>query len=409
MRHTSNINGILLSSVLVISTLTACVQPPKASCDFRQVDEAQNVSKEIVVVIAPNKGFLDFESVITDAIPKVQEIFTEKKNASFTIVLADGNPEILSSSLINVEEVGTFQADVDEEVQNAMRELSKAYRCALGLDGISIGATEESDITKALQKAVDTFRADDSKREIFILSNGISTAGQVNFVTDGMPSLDTFKENVDKYGSQDALIDLERSSITWIGLGQTDTIHQKQFGTQGDKALAEFWKLYIEKSNGVVKSVGPGSVVSGEPNSLALSVTPVAPTDQKACINEPLGEDQGLTFNPKVITFRNDQAAKASIEAIANKISKSGCSGLVTVTGFVASATDKSTFEKDPDAGYDLSFRRAQVVADLLDQFGVKVQIEVKGGGWGGTPDWNPDGTFNEDLGKLNRIVLIQQ
>jgi hypothetical protein len=410
MRDRKSISWLVLSSTLAISTLSGCVQPPKASCDFRQIDEAQSVTREIVVVIAPNMGFLDFENVIADATPKVQEIFDEKKNASFTIVLADGNPEILSSSLINVEKLGTFQADVDEEVQNAMRELDKAYRCALGLDGISIGATDESDVTKALQKAVDAFRDADSQREIFVLANGISTAGQVNFVTDGLPKLDSYTENVDKYGAQNALVNLKGSSITWVGLGQTDNTHQKQLGTQSDKALVEFWKLFIEKSNGVVKSIESGSVVSGEPNSKSLEVTPVLPNDQKACINETLDESQGFYFKPNTAIFINDILARRGAEEIAGKILEKNCAGTITVTGYVASGTDKATFDANPDAGQNLSLQRAEAFKQLLVSAGITNQEVVsKGGGHGEVDDWDSDGNFDEDLGKKNRIVKITQ
>lgn len=409
MKHKSKIYFLLVSVVLAASTLTACVQPPKASCEPRQIKKAAPVSKEIVVVMSPNLGFLDFENVITNATPKIQEIFNEKKNATFTVVLADGSPEIKSSSLIDVEKFGTFQADVDEEVQNAMRELTKVYRCSLGLDGVSFDTTDESDVTKALQKASDAFRSEGTQKEIFMLSNGISTAGQVNFVTNGMPGTENYSSMVDQYEEQQALVDLKGANVNWIGLGQTNGLYQEKLGTQSKDALVDFWKLFVDRSAGASSSIIGGNVVDGEPNPSSLMISKVVPSDVMACINEELDEDQGLTFNPADITFRNNQVAEASIERIASKIIKSGCSGVITVTGFVASATDKKSFDKNPDAGYTLSFNRAQVVANLLDQFGVKAQIEVKGGGWGGTPDWKLDGTFSEELGKLNRIVLIQQ
>ena len=398
---------ILMSSTLLVSTLAACAQKPQASCEFSRIEKAATVSKEISVVIAPNLSFVDFENVLASSLPKIQQRFDDNKNATLSIILADGNPEIESSTLIEVEEFAYTQTDRDEEIENAISEISKVYRCALGLDGVSSTSSPESDLSLALAKASGAFESDKTQKDIFVLSNGISTAGQINFINDGVPSLKSFSGTVDQYATQNALVDLKGSNVTWIGLGQTDDNNQASLGTQAIEALTGFWRLVVEKSGGVASSINAGNVVNGSPHPNSLKISKVGTNFEKVCINETLDEDQGLVFVGNKTDFVEPSVAKASIEAIAKKITESACVGKITVTGYVASNTDESTFDGIGDVG--LSMRRAQVVADLLNTYGVNAEIEVKGAGWGLVPDWDSAGKFDDNLGKANRIVTITQ
>ena len=407
MKFTARSCALFASSTLLLSTLAACAQKPQASCEFSRIDKAAAVSKEISVVIAPNLSFVDFENVLASSLPKIQERFDDNRNATLSIILADGNPEIESSVLIEVEEFGYTQTDRDEEVENAISEISKVYRCALGLDGVSSSSSPESDLSLALAKASGAFESNETEKDIFVLSNGISTAGQINFINDGVPSLESFSGSVDQYATQNALVDLKGSNVTWIGLGQTDDSNQEKLGTQAIEALTGFWRLVVEKSGGVASSINAGNVVNGAPHPNSLNISKVGTNFEKVCINEELGEDQGLVFVGNKTDFVESSVAKASIEAIAKKISDSECAGKITVTGYVASNTDKSTFDGIGDIG--LSMRRAQVVADLLKVYGVDAEIEAKGSGWGQVPDWDSNGKFDDDLGKANRIVTITQ
>jgi outer membrane protein OmpA-like peptidoglycan-associated protein len=397
----------LMSAVLCISTLTACAQAPQASCEPSSIDQKAKVSKEIAIVIAPNLGFVDFENVMKSALPKVQEVFADNKNATLSVVLADGSPEIQSSSVIDVEQFGFTQTDIDEEVDNAISEISRVYRCTLGLDGVSYDTTGESDLTLAFAKAAAAFEIPESQKEIFVLSNGLSTAGQVNFSKDGMPSTENFTSMVDQYEEQNALFDLKGASVSWIGLGQTDDNFQEKLGTQSIDSLVKFWKLMITKSNGTPSAVNAGNVVSGAPNPGSLAVSKVTASDKKACINATLDEDQGLIFNPNDTSFENDSIARRSVETIAKKIIDSECVGKIVVTGYVASNTDEATFDRVGDIS--LSFDRASVVKSLLIEFGVTAEIEAIGAGWGKKPDWDMAGKFDDELGKANRIVKITQ
>jgi outer membrane protein OmpA-like peptidoglycan-associated protein len=397
----------ITSLVLLSSSLAACAQGPQASCEFSRIEGAADVSKEISVVIAPNLSFVDFENVMASSLPKIQQRFEDNKNATLSIVLADGNPEIESSALIEVEEFGYTQTDRNEEVENAISEISKVYRCALGLDGVSSSSSPESDLSLALAKASGAFESDETQKDIFVLSNGISTAGQINFINDGVPSLESFSGKVDQYATQNALVDLKGSNVTWIGLGQTYDINQENLGTQAIEALTDFWRLVVEKSGGVASSINAGNVVNGAPHPNSLEISKVGTNFEKVCINEELGEDQGLVFVGNKTDFVEPSVAKASIEAIAKKINDSGCVGKIVITGYVASNTDQDTFDGIGDI--DLSQRRADVVGDLLRTYGVSAEIEAIGAGWGGNPDWDSAGKFDDELGEDNRIVTITQ
>ena len=393
--------------LVAMVSLTSCAQPPEASCEFNKIDESLTVSKEISIVLAPTNGFINFDDVLSDALPQFQQVFNERKNASVSIVLADGSAEIESSSLVNVEESGYSQTDVDEAVQDALLEAEKVYRCAVGLDGNSIPVSDESDLLLAIQKASSAFEQTGSERHIFVLSNGLSTAGQVDFKVDGMPSANSFKSLVDQYDAGGALSDLGGSLITWIGMGQTDNEHQEQLGNQSIEGLVGFWTEIVTRSNGVAKSIKAGNVTYGLPVAGSIPVAAIKPSDLKVCINEQLGEDQGLVFKGNRTEFENDSVARASIQSIADKILDSECTGKLTITGYVASNVDKSEFDGVGDI--ELSQRRADVVKNLLVEFGVSAEVEAIGAGWGEIPDWDESGKFNDELGKANRIVKITQ
>ena len=393
--------------LMVMGSLTSCAQPPEASCEFSKIDESLKVSKEISIVLAPTNGFINFDDALSDALPQFQQVFNERKNASVSIVLADGSAEIESSSLVNVEESGYSQTDVDEAVQDALLEAEKVYGCAVGLEGNSIPVSNESDLLLAIQKASSAFEQTGSERHIFVLSNGISTAGQIDFKVDGMPSANSSKSLVDQYEAGGALSDLGGSMVTWIGMGQTDNEHQKQLGNQSIEGLVGFWTEIVSRSNGVAKSIKAGNVTYGLPVAGSIPVASIKPSDLKVCISEQIGEDQGLIFNGNRTDFENDSVARESIQRIANQIIVSKCAGKITITGYVASNIDKSTFDGVGDVS--LSQRRAEVVKSLLVEFGVTAEIEVIGSGWGKIPDWDESGKFDDELGKANRIVKITQ
>lgn len=386
------------------SALVSCANAPKASCEFNRVDRSVTVSKEISVVISPNIGFVDFENVLASTAPKIHKIFEDRKNATLSVVLADGDPEIESSSIIEVEKAFSTQTDVDEEIDNAMSEISRVYRCALGLDGISSGPSDESNLALALSKAAGAFETSGSQREIFVLSNGVSTAGQVNFVTDGMPKQDSFTQKVDDYTK--ALVDLQSAEVTWIGLGQTDTKYQEELDTQAIDALIGFWSLFVERSNGIVGSIKQGNVVYGKPNPNSLEISKVDSGFEKICVSADLGIEQGLVFKEYSSEFKNESLARESIKHIADQIRGSECAGRILVTGFVSSDQEKSKF--DGKGNKSLSLQRAKAVKDVLEEFGV-TNTKAIGAGWGGVDEWNPDGSYNNNLGEKNRIVKIQE
>ena len=395
----------IISIFLLISTLSSCAKAPQASCTFNSADNNVEVSKEISIVIAPNNGFVDFENVLASTLPKIQGLFKDKKNATLSVVLADVNPEIESSSVIEVEKSFSSQTDIDDEVENAISEISRVYRCALGLDGVSIGASGESNLTLALSKAAGAFETPGTQKEIFVLSNGISTAGQVNFSTDGVPTQDGLVKKLDDY--EKALVDLKGANVTWIGLGQTDGTNQEEFDTQAIEALTGFWSQFIERSNGLAGSIRQGNVVNGVPDPNSLNISAVGSGFEKICISADLGIDQGLVFKGDSAEFVEPQSeARNSIEEIANQINQSTCIGKVVVTGYVSSNENKSTFDFVGDKS--LSLKRANAVKGVLKEFGV-TNIEVVGAGWGGINEWDSDGIYDDALGEKNRIVTIQE
>ena len=112
---------------------------------------------------------------------------------------------------------------------------------------------------------------------------------------------------------------------------------------------------------------------------------------------------------PDTATFVNAEMAEVGAQNISKAIEQAGCDGGLTVTGFAASGHSKAEYPKFEQATIALSKKRATAFKDLLIAAGATAAIKAIGGGKGPEVDWNADGSFNEDLGKKNRIVEISQ
>ena len=122
-----------------------------------------------------------------------------------------------------------------------------------------------------------------------------------------------------------------------------------------------------------------------------------------------LTERDGFNFKPDSAEFLDRDSAIAGAEDLARKIASAKCVGSLTVTGYAASGVAKDLFQKNSGKIEALSLARATAFMKLLQNAGVNQKITVVGGGKGPVDDWNPDGSFSEDLGKLNRKVVVSQ
>jgi flagellar motor protein MotB len=121
-----------------------------------------------------------------------------------------------------------------------------------------------------------------------------------------------------------------------------------------------------------------------------------------------LTTESGFNFKPDTAIFIDRNQAVEAAQKIADELaSKPDCTGGITVKGYTSSGVSEDEYKPEDDLV--LSKQRADAFAELLVQAGVTVEIVSEGGGKGPNNDWNPDGSYNEDVGITNRIVVITQ
>lgn len=396
--------GALVVLSLISFGLTACsLQSVPLDCDFKASSTDKKVTQEVAVVEAPTNNFNDFEKVINESKADIREAIS-LDGSQLSVVIADAQPQLVSTSY-TVFDSGDSDADKENTQKRAYGAVAKVSECALTSTN-ELNLEPETDILAALSVAADTFTSPEAERVIFMLSNGIQTAGQYPMQEMGIPSAENAESIVQQLKEDGALPDLKGAVVNWVGLGQTDSNLQRSFNQQTIDALEKFWTLVIEASNGKVGLIDR-EVVAGKPSKNSISVSTISGL-KNACFFT-LGADSGFNFKPDTAQFLDESVARAGAKSIVDQVDAAGCSGELHVTGYVASGVNQADYVAGNPGSIQLSLERAEAFKGLLVEEGLKGEVTAHGGGKGPENDWNPDGTFNEDAGKLNRVVVISQ
>lgn len=399
-------------SLLTLGLTSCSLQGEPLDCDFVAASTDKKVTNEVAVVEAPTNNFNDFTQVVNESKTAIREAISVD-GSQLSVIVADAQPQLVSTSFTTFDE-GDSDADKENVRKRAFGAVARVGQCALtvepdkdsGKEVNVLGLEPETDILAALGTAADTFVAEGAEHTIFMLSNGIQTAGQYPMQKMGIPSIDNAETVVQQLKDERALPDLKGATVNWVGLGQTDSEFQRSLNQQTVDALENFWKLVIVASNGKV-GVIDREVVQGKPSKNSLAVSPIAGM-KNACFFT-LGAESGFNFQPNTDQFLDEATARAGAKSIVDQVNSAGCSGDIHVTGFVASGVSQSEYVVGNPDNIQLSLNRAEAFKALLIEEGLQGNITAHGGGKGPENDWNADGTFNEEAGKLNRIVVISQ
>jgi hypothetical protein len=397
-------------SILVSGSLTGCSLGKSAlDCGFPTIEKPSGVTTEIAAIVAPGDNFMDLESVIKSAASDIKATLT-KDRTQFTVVLADGDPSQVTKRWVAFED-GDFEVDRQNTIDRTYKSLVTVSRCLEQEAGSSSSTSEfatqtDVDLLKAMQIAADSFEESASDKELFVLANGIQTAGQYLMQNGLAQGEDGIASAVAKLKQANALPDLGGATVHWFGLGVVDGAKQAPLNQQSVEAIEAFWTSVIASSNGkmgkTVRSIPFKAPGAGAISTMAISGL------ANACLFT-LTEKDGFNFQPDSAEFLDRDSAIAGAEELARKISSAKCVGSLTVTGYAASGVAKDLFQKNTGKIEALSLARATAFMKLLQNAGVNQKITVVGGGKGPVNDWNPDGSFSEDLGKLNRKVVVSQ
>lgn len=311
---------------------------------------------------------------------------------TFYVISADGVPRLV----VSIDSTSTRQDDTDKE----------DYEVSVLEAMLTPAEKPESDMLSALSLAASSLAHASGDRTILVVDSGMSTAGAMAFHNTGLlePHADV-DAMVERMRSAGALPDLTGVTVRWFGLGSVEE-PQPLLDTAAKSRLKNLWTKLITAANGeVVFDDAPMMKVTGEDLPAVPEVTPVpvgafelgaAPSLEMSLPDTEVG------FEADVDVLRNEEVAKSRIQEAAAQIRSSGVSE-VRVTGCTSSW---GTAEHRQD----LSERRAEVVAGLLENNGVKV-TSITGRGYEcphQVVDTNADGTPIEELMAVNRRVIIQ-
>jgi len=311
---------------------------------------------------------------------------------TFYVISADGVPRLV----VSIDSSSTRQDDTDKE----------DYEVSVLEAMLTPAEKPESDMLSALSLAASSLAHASGDRTILVVDSGMSTAGAMAFQNTGLlePHADV-DAMVERMRSAGALPDLTGVTVRWFGLGSVEE-PQPLLDTAAKSRLKNLWTKLITAANGeVVFDDAPMMKDIGDDLPAVPEVTPVpvgafelgaAPSLEMSLPDTEVG------FEADVDVLRNEEVAKSRIQEAAAQIRSSGVSE-VRVTGCTSSW---GTAEHRQD----LSERRAEVVAGLLENNGVKV-TSITGRGYEcphQVVDTNADGTPIEELMAVNRRVIIQ-
>jgi ompA len=311
---------------------------------------------------------------------------------TFYVISADGVPRLV----VSIDSSSTRQDDTDKE----------DYEVSVLEAMLTPAEKPESDMLSALSLAASSLAHASGDRTILVVDSGVSTAGAMAFQNTGLlePHADV-DAMIERMRSAGTLPDLTGVTVRWFGLGSVEE-PQPLLDTAAKNRLKNLWTKLITAANGeVVFDDAPMMKVTGEDLPAVPEVTPVpvgafelgaAPSLEMSLPDTEVG------FEADVDVLRNEEVAKSRIQEAAAQIRSSGVSE-VRVTGCTSSW---GTAEHRQD----LSERRAEVVAGLLENNGVKV-TSITGRGYDcphQVVDTNADGTPIEELMAVNRRVIIQ-
>lgn len=393
----------LLPSILL--SLSGCIPlTSEATCENGEpVPPAEATIAGIAVVFQSSEAFPDASAALAqDALLKQSFPESEEQTpTAVTVVVADGNPNQVFKSWVSLGE-GEIELDLKQKNDRLQSKLRSVYGCELSQNVRGDRLQPLTDILGAMDLAASGMSEVDGTKKIFIFANGLQTAGQVDFSEEFPATADEVEALIRALQAADALPDLRGSQIFWTGMGAT-TESLAPLNQQTKNMLELFWTRLILASNGLPPAQYSAGSLGNSPPEFS-SEDKQSKSIANVCLFT-LGEASGFTFRPDSAEFLEPTSASKGAKEISLEIVKSGCNVGVRVTGFTASGTSKNDYK--PATDLVLSKSRASAFAELLEANGIEV-LEVVGGGKGPIEDWDVQGKFVEELGKLNRIVKVE-
>lgn len=313
-----------------------------------------------------------------------------KDCATVTVVNAGGAPQV----------TGTVHlANSGDNPLLQQRQSNKNSASLRHLIASAAASAPEANTLGAIDAAARAVRDGSGSRTIVVVDSGLSTVG-LRF-QDGILTSNANASSARSWlANSESLPDLHGIRLVWFGLGQTSA-PQPPPPISARNRLQRFWQDVITASGGTVRflaaPVTPDVAHPGLPKVTVISFTDPGRGPLPTLTDRQVGFVQGQT------TLREPAVATRVLNRLAELI-VSGRYRDVWLTGTASS-------EGQASGNVRLSAARAHLVAKMLETAGVPGDVlHTRGLGSsfsGFVFDREPDGSVNESLAGLNRLVLV--
>jgi hypothetical protein len=375
-------------------------------CEYTSSSSQESYSAQTVAIIAPTQSFVSPET-ISDRFKSSATGAVAKRNSRFDVIIADGAPRVVAQRGLKNDYM-TSQ-DFDKAAKSVIGMVQKVGRCATGrfwTKSDNIAVTPQSDLLASLAIGANGMMAKTKDRRIYVVSNGLQTAGAIRMQDSGkLPSstqmADLLSRGLKNLGQ---LPNLKGVKIYWYGIGQTQGTKQKPLSTKTKAALAVFWTKVIKLSGGELIELQLEGLQSSPAGDHAIKV------DEIKDVVCPLLTIDTLEYKPDTAEYLNLSAAKRAAKMVVSEFKNApGCQTL-TVTGYAASGRSKQDYLKNKASidrkNLTLTLKRAKAFEALLKQAGFTGMITAVGKGTG-EPDWATNGKPDPTLQAANRRIEV--
>lgn len=418
-RALAAVAGLALAAVL--PALSGCAQSADAAQPLAiqvdggsiELDAAAPVNTVLVQASGVNAGTEPSGSLPTGAVDALEA--TLATDGLLDIVTVEGEPQSFG-----MQSLGSQEGDAGiraEENEQTVAQLAQG----IAAGGIA-ATTEEADVYGAVALAgreLASAAGEDSTEVMVVSCSMVATAGTVNFADGGMTLASSPEDVLAWLEGAGELVDL--SAVDHLLVYYTGRVagDQPALSNADLTNLEALWTAVLADGCGCpdVRFLGETPTESGLDVSGLPPVTPVEVTDAgpyTAPDPEPgtvisLGVAERVSFAPDEAVFLDEEAARATLSALAEKLADAGAT--VALEGNTAGDDTPAAH----DRLVDLSLRRAQAVADVLVEEGLPAEriVSVTGNGSAGgaysehVKDTDEAGVQIPELAQQNRTVVV--
>lgn len=438
-----------ISKVLLLISLVLSLCVSLASCNgkmdgYTVVDGVykNDDSTAMVVILGKHANAMEIPE---DAYKHIEKLLDKTVYGGYICaIIVDSNPtkiELVNDKDFFIEDAKN-PTILNKRINSRKAEIIKA------LDGLTeVADSEEVDLLAAIREAKNALSnnqaANAKSKKIVIVDTGISTTGDLNFCDMDFlyskPNIDEIVKQLKNYEGIGVLPDLTGVDITFIGTadGLAEVAEPQMVETTDKKFIRDLWSSvvtacgansvnfenaagwnvpneYSEDDKSKFKYV---SVVSFFHNKVInfpeiSNYDPNNPDQPPNLPNPPSVEikleSQTIGFKPNTAICVNEQNAKSTLRPYADELKeffKYYPNEKIWIVGTTAEVARGSK------NGYDLSFKRAEAVKNMLvSEFGISAD-KLLTIGVGCVFPWKvdefPNDKFDTNIAQANRAVFL--